>query len=50
MLTKFHWNPLEYVYLVGLTKFIFMHYSSVENSKKSKFKVFIYKNLCNIQS
>jgi hypothetical protein len=48
--TKFHWNPLEQLYAVGLTKFIFVYYFFVENSKKSKLEAFICKNPCKMKS
>jgi hypothetical protein len=38
-------NPLEYIYALGLTKSLFMHYCLVDNSKKSNLEEFIYKNL-----
>jgi hypothetical protein len=50
MQTKLHWNPFEQINVVGLTKFIFVHYCVVENSKKSRFEEIDYKNPYNIKS
>jgi hypothetical protein len=46
MQTKFHWNTLEYIYALGLTKSLFVHYFLVENSKNSNLEVFNYGNPC----
>jgi hypothetical protein len=43
MQTKFHWNPLEMIYAIGLTKSIFVHYFLVENLKNSNLEVINYK-------
>jgi hypothetical protein len=50
MQIKFLWNPLEQIYVVGLTKYLFVHYYFVENFKKSNLEVINYKNPCNIKS
>jgi hypothetical protein len=44
MQSKFRWNNFEQIYAVGLTKSYFMRYYSIENSYKSNFGVFNYKN------
>jgi hypothetical protein len=44
MQSKFLWNPLEQIYPVAMTKYLFVHYCLVENSKKSNLEVFNYKN------
>jgi hypothetical protein len=50
MQSKFLWNPLEQIYAVGLTKSLFVHYCSIENSKKSNLEIINYKISCNIKS
>jgi hypothetical protein len=42
-------NPLEQIYTVDLTKSIFGHYCTVENSKNSKLEGVNYKNLYKIK-
>jgi hypothetical protein len=42
--TNFHWNSLEHIYTMDLTKSLFVHYCLVENSKKSNIEVINYKN------
>jgi hypothetical protein len=43
-------NPLEKIYTFPFTKSIFVYYYSLENSKKSRLEVFLYKNLERIKS
>jgi hypothetical protein len=49
MQTKFYWNPLQ-IYVIGLTKSLFVHYCLVDNSYKSNIVTFNYKILCKIKS
>jgi hypothetical protein len=41
MQNKFLWNPFEHIYSINMTKVIFVHCCSMENSKKSKLEEFI---------
>jgi hypothetical protein len=42
--SKFLYNPLEQIFAIGLTKFIFVLYFLIDNSYKSNIGVFNYKN------
>jgi hypothetical protein len=41
---KFYWSPCENIFVIGLTKLIFVHYCIVENYKNSNLGVINYKN------
>jgi hypothetical protein len=41
--SEFHWNALEQIYAVGLTKSLFVHYCLVENSHTSNLEHLITK-------
>jgi hypothetical protein len=41
--TKFHCNPLEQLYAVGLTKSTFVYYFCVENPKNQNLKYLFVK-------